>query len=452
MYREFLSFPSGFIWGTAAASYQIEGAVKEDERGKSIWDVFSHIKGNTADGESGDIACDHYHRFDEDFALMQDLGIKNYRCSMAWSRIFPQGGGEANKKGLDFYDRLFDSCLARGITPWVTLFHWDLPQALEEKGGFANRDCVERFCEYADIASMHFGDRIKNWITINEPWVYSVCGHLYGVHAPGKRDLPTALSVAHNLLLAHGKSIPVIRKNVPGAKAGIANNLAWIESATSLKNDIDAAERWDLAFNRWFMDPLFGRGYPEKMISWYGGNMPEIKSGDFEIIAENTDFLGLNYYTRRLVVNDDGDKHIKAKQVYRPHIKRGEFEEWEWFPEGLYKVLINIKEQYGNIPVYITENGTSCDDKVTDDGCVHDPDRVEFYRRHFAAAWQAIQEGCDLRGFFTWSIYDNLEWGFGFTKRFGLVYIDREDNLKRIIKDSGHFFASVTGKNGFTID
>jgi beta-glucosidase len=452
MYSEFLSFPEDFIWGTAAASYQIEGAVNEDGRGKSIWDIFSHIKENMADGETGDTACDHYHRYKEDAQLMRDLGIKNYRCSLAWPRIFPTGSKELNQKGLDFYDRLFDACLENGITPWVTLFHWDLPQALQEKGGFANRDCIERFCDYTDAVTSHFGDRIKNWMTFNEPWVYSFCGHLYAAHAPGLKDLPTALSVAHNILLAHGKSLPIIRQNVSGAKAGIVNNLSYIESATNKQEDIEAAKRRDLAFNRWFMDPLFGRGYPQEMIAWYGKNMPQIKDGDLDCMSAKMDFMGLNYYTRCLVAHNPEDSHIKAKQVYRAHIKRAEFDEWECYPEGLYRVLIQIKEQYGNIPVYITESGTSLPDKICEDGCVHDSERVEYFRRHFAAAWQAIQEGCALRGYFVWSIYDNLEWAFGYTKKFGLVYIDRERNLKRIIKDSGHFIASVYERNGFVID
>jgi beta-glucosidase len=452
MYNEFLSFPGDFAWGTASASYQIEGAVNEDGRGKSIWDVFSHIKGNTSDGESGDTACDHYHRYKEDVYLMRDLGIKNYRCSVAWSRIFPSGSTVPNQKGLDFYDRLFDACFENGITPWVTLFHWDLPQALQEKGGFAERGCIDRFCEYADTVTARFGGRIKNWITFNEPWVYSFCGHLYGVHAPGLKDLPTALSVAHNILLAHGKSLSVIRKNVPEARVGIVNNLAWVESATNRKEDIEAAVRRDMAFNRWFTDPLFGKEYPEEMVSWYGKNMPQIRDGDFDCMAGKMDFLGVNYYTRCLVSHDPEDRHIMAKQVYRPYIKRADFEEWECYPEGLYKTLVRIKEQYDNIPVYITESGTSCQDVISEDGCVHDPQRVEYYRRHFAAAWQAVQEGCDLRGYFVWTLYDNMEWGFGFTKRFGFVYIDREHDLKRIIKDSGHFIASVYGRNGFFID
>jgi beta-glucosidase len=364
----------------------------------------------------------------------------------------PAYAGEPWGGEVHFYSRLFDACLESGIIPWVTLFHWDLPAALQEKGGFANRDCVSRFCEYADTVTGFFAGRIKNWITFNEPWVYSICGHLYGVHAPGIKDLPAALSAAHHVLLAHGKSLSIIRSNVPGAKAGIVNNLAWIENAANKTEDIEAARRWDLAFNRWFMDPLFGKGYPEEMASWYGRDMPDIKTGDLSVIAGAMDFLGVNYYTRRLVTWDPEDRHIKAKQVYRPHIKRAEFEEWEWHPEGLYKILTNIKEQYGNIPVYITENGTTCADSITPDGCVHDPERVEFLRRHFAAAWQAIKEGCDVRGYFVWSLYDNFEWGFGFTKRFGIVYIDRKNNLRRIVKDSGYFIADVYANNGFLVD
>jgi beta-glucosidase len=452
MYAQFLSFPENFAWGAATASYQIEGGVNEDGRGKSIWDTFSHIPAATADGKTGDTACDHFHRYREDIELMSGLCVKNYRCSIAWPRIFPEGTGAVNQKGLDFYDRLFDACHEKGISPWVTLFHWDLPQALQDRGGFANRDCAARFCEYADTVTRHFSGRIQNWITFNEPWVYSICGHLYGVHAPGIKDISTALSVAHNILLAHGMSLPLIRKNASGARAGIVNNLAWIENATNRAEDIEAAKRWDLAFNRWFMDPLFGRGYPEEMVAWYGRKMPEVQEGDFDIMAEPVDFLGINYYTRRLVSHAPEDSHIKAKQTYRMHIKRAEFEEWEWYPEGLYKTLVNIKEQYGNIPVYITENGTSGLDAVSTDGCVHDPERVEYLRRHFAAVWQAINEGCDIRGYFVWTLYDNFEWGFGFTKRFGLVYIDHANSLKRIVKDSGHFAAAVFDRNGFTVD
>ncbi|MDR2901321.1 MAG: beta-glucosidase [Treponema sp.] len=454
MYKEEIRFPANFAWGAATASYQIEGAANEDGKGKSIRDEFSHTPGNIADGLNGDVACDHYHRCDEDINLMAMMNIKNYRMSLAWPRILPEGtkASGVNDKGLDFYDRLIDKLLAKDITPWVTLFHWDLPATLQHKGGFANRETIHAFCEYTDIATKRFGDRVKNWMTFNEPWVYSFCGHFQGVHAPGIKDLRTTLATAHNIMVAHGKSIPIIRANVPNAKAGIVNNLAWIESATHKKEDVDAARRWDLAFNKWFMDPIFGKGYPEEMVKWYGDLMPKIEADDFETMSVPTDFMGVNYYTRRLVAHDPNDSHIQAKQVYRAHIPRAEFEEWEITPESLYNVLIRIKEEYGNIPVYISENGTTCvDEKISDDGCVHDPVRVEYLRRHFAAAWQAIQEGADVRGYLLWSFCDNFEWGFGYTKRFGVVYIDYENDLRRIIKDSGHFLAEVCGKNGFSI-
>lgn len=451
MYSENLRFPEKFSWGVATASYQIEGSPDADGKGKSIWDVFSHKPGNIADGKTGDIACDHYRRYREDATLMQTLGIKNYRMSISWPRVCPDGSAKANEAGLGFYDRLIDDLLDKGITPWVTLFHWDLPAILQSGGGFANGDTVDRFVEYADIATRCFGDRVKNWMTFNEPWVYSFCGHLYGVHAPGEKDLAKALAVAHHILLAHGKSVPVIRKNVPDARVGIVNNLSWVESATKKPEDIDAARRNDLAFNKWFMDPLAGRSYPEEMVKWYGSKMPEIRNGDMETIAAKTDFLGVNYYTRRLVAHDPSDAHIQAKQVYRPCVARAEFEEWEIAPECLYLLLRDIRDSYGNIPVYISENGTSGADAVSSDGCVHDPVRVEFLRRHFAAAWQAIQEGCDVRGYFVWSLYDNFEWGFGFTKRFGVVYTDYDDRLRRIVKDSGHFLSGVCAHNAFTV-
>lgn len=452
MYSEFLGFPKDFAWGVSTAAYQIEGAPDADGKGKSVWDVFAHTPGKIGDGKTGDVACDHYHRFREDATLMQTMDVKNYRMSISWPRIFPDASGKINEKGLAFYDRLIDDLLAKNITPYVTLFHWDLPAWIQEKGGFANRETVDRYVEYADVVTKHFAGRVKNWMTFNEPWVYSFCGHLYGVHAPGEKDLATTLAVAHHILLSHGKAIPVIRKNVAGAKVGIVNNLAWIENATDKKEDIDAARRWDLAFNKWFMDPLFGRGYPEEMVKWYGPKMPEIRAGDMETIAAKADFLGVNYYTRRLVAHNPADTHIQAKQVYRPYIARAEFEEWEINPEALFLLLRDIKTHYGNIPVYISENGTSGADSVSADGCVHDPVRVEYLRRHFAAAWQAISEGCDVRGYFVWSFYDNFEWGFGFTKRFGVVYVDYEDNLRRVIKDSGHFLSGVCAHNGFRVD
>ncbi len=452
MYSEFLEFPKDFAWGVSTAAYQIEGSPDADGKGRSVWDDFSHTPGKIADGKNGDVACDHYRRYAEDATLMRTMDVRNYRMSISWPRVIPAGSGRVNGAGLAFYDRLVDDLLAKGITPYVTLFHWDLPSALQATGGFANRSTADRFVEYADAATRRLGDRVKNWMTFNEPWVFSFCGHYQGVHAPGLTDLKTTLAVAHHILLAHGKAVPVIRANVAGAKVGIVNNLAWIEPATDSAEDAAAARRWDLAYNGWFMDPVYGKGYPKEMVAHYGDLMPTVEAGDMEAMAAKTDFLGINYYTRRLVAHDPSNAHIQAKQVYRPYLQRAEFEEWENTPESLYKLLTGVRKEYGNPKIFISENGTTCLDAISADGCVHDPVRVEYLRRHFAAAWQAIREGSDVAGYFTWSFCDNFEWGFGFTKRFGVVYVDYDDGCRRIIKDSGHFLSSVCAHNGFTVD
>ncbi len=451
MYQEFLSFPDDFAWGVATASYQIEGGVNEDGRGPSIWDTYSHTPGMIGDGKNGDVAVDHYRRWPEDVALMKALGIRNYRLSLAWPRIVPAGSGRVETRGLDFYDRLVDGLLESGVEPWVTLYHWDLPQAMQDIGGWANRKVVDAFAAYADVATRRLGDRVKNWMTFNEPWVASVCGNLWGVHAPGLKDVKTTLAVAHGLLLGHGRGVAAVRANVPDGKVGIVNNLAHIESATPSEADAAAAVRWDGAFNRWYMDPVFRGSYPEDLLERFGKLAPEILPGDMESISAPTDFLGLNYYTRRLVAADPSDAFIGARQVYRPYAWRAEFEEFEDWPEALYLVLRRLRDEYGNPRVYVSENGTTTADTLGDDGCVHDPVRVDYLRRHFAAAWQARKEGVDLGGYFVWSILDNFEWGFGFAKRFGLIYVDYEDDLRRVPKDSAHFLSDVIRKKGFMV-
>jgi beta-glucosidase len=451
MYQEFLSFPDDFVWGSATASYQIEGAANEDGKGKSIWDTFAHTPGKIEDGKTGDVAVDHYHRYSEDIDLMRHLGLKHYRMSLAWPRIVPDGSGKVEPRGLDFYDRLVDALLEAGITPWVTLYHWDLPQAMQDSGGWTNRSVVDAFERYADAATARLGDRVKNWMTFNEPWVASVVGNLFGAHAPGLKDVKTTLAVAHGILLGHGRGVAAVRANVKNGKVGIVNNLAWIEPATTSEADAAAARRWDGAFNRWYMDPVFKGSYPTDMLAWFGKLAPEIKPGDMESISAPTDFFGLNYYTRRLVAADPSSSFIEAKQVYRPYAYRAEFEEFEDWPEALYLTLRRIRDEYGNPPVYVSENGTTTIDTLGDDGCVHDPVRVDYLRRHFAAAHQARKEGADVRGYFVWSLLDNFEWGFGFTKRFGIVYVDYQDGLRRVLKDSAHFYADVIRKNGFTV-
>jgi beta-glucosidase len=452
---DFLRFPEGFVWGTATAAFQIEGAWDEDGRGPSIWDRFAEAPGNIADGSNARVACDHYHRYEADFDLARDLSPQAYRFSIAWPRILASGTGPANPKGLAFYDRLVDALLARGIRPFATLYHWDLPQPLQDLGGWANRATADAFAEYADLVTRRLGDRVKDWMTHNEPWVAAFVGHLFGAHAPGLQDLRTALAAAHCILLSHGRAVPAIRANVPGARVGIVHNLEWVEPASPREEDAAAAARHDGAFNRWFLDAVFRGRYPEDMLSWYGKDAPEAAPGDLEAIAAPTDFLGVNYYTRRVMAHDPAgraDRHgfLAARQVYWPFVPRAHFEEWEIAPEGLYRSLLRVSREYRPACMYVTENGTSLPDTPSPDGAVHDPVRTRYLARHTAAVHQAIADGADVRGYFLWSLLDNFEWGFGFSKRFGIVWVDYQTQ-KRIVKDSGRWYAQASRKNGFPL-
>jgi len=454
---EFLKFPRDFVWGSVTAAYQIEGGWNEDGKGESVWDRFSSNPRNIEDGQPGTVTCDHYHRYTEDVKLMADLGLKNYRLSLSWPRILPQGTGAVNKPGLAFYDRLIDELLAKNITPWVTLFHWDLPQALQDQGGWANRKTVDAYAAYTDVVTRHFGGRVKHWMTHNEPWVHAFCGHQFGAHAPGLKDLKTTLAAAHHILLSHGRAVPIVRANVPGAQVGIVHNLEWIEPASDREEDIAAAQRHDGAFNRWFLDATQKGRYPGDLVAWYGpGLLPDIHPGDMEAMAVPTDFLGVNYYTRRLMAHDpagrgtEGRTFLAAKQIYRPFVPRGHFDEWEMQPEGLFRLLVKLRKDYGDLPIYISENGTSLPDAPGADGEVHDPIRVRYLARHTAAIHEALREGVDVRGYFVWSFMDNYEWGFGFTKRFGIVHVDYATQ-KRTVKDSGRWYAQVIRNNGFPV-
>jgi beta-glucosidase len=454
--NQMLRFPEGFLWGTATSSYQIEGAWDQDGKSESIWDRFAATPGRIADGKDARVGCDHYHRFQQDLDLARELAPGAYRFSIAWPRILPGGSGAVNPKGLAFYDRLVDAMLARGIRPFATLFHWDLPQVLQDRGGWTSRATVEAFLSYADAVTRKLGDRVKDWMTHNEPWVVAFVGHLFGAHAPGLRDLGTALATAHGILLSHGRAVPVIRANVHGARVGIVHNLEWVEPASPRAEDVAAAARHDGAFNRWFLDAVFRGSYPEDLLSWYGADAPRIEAGDLQAIAAPIDFLGVNYYTRRVMAHAPGARaagghgFLDARQVYWPFVPRAHFEEWEIAPEGLYRTLLRVAREYRPKHMYVTENGTSLPDTPGPDGAVHDPVRTRYLARHTAAVHQAIADGADVRGYFLWSLLDNFEWGFGYTKRFGIVFVDYATQ-KRVVKDSGRWYAEAARKNGFPL-
>lgn len=430
-------FPHNFIWGTATAAYQIEGAVHADGRGPSIWDTFSHTPGKVKHGHTGDIACDHYHRYPEDIALMKELGVNAYRFSVAWPRILPEGRGKVNQQGLDFYDRLVDELLQKSIIPWVTLYHWDLPQALQDQGGWANRNTVQAYLEYADVVTRHLGDRVKHWITHNEPWVAAFLGHLWGFHAPGLQDAATALQVSHHLLLSHGLAVPVLRANSLGSSVGITLNLSPIHPASPAPQDVAAARRQDGFHNRWFLDPLFGLGYPADMLEAFGPLAPQIEAGDLQKIAAPTDFLGINYYTRSVVKHDPSDSFLQTKGV-----RAGDeytFFDWEVYPDGLREIIVRVTREYRPKAIYITENGAAYPDRMDADGAVRDVERQRYLERHFAKLREAIREGAPLKGYFLWSLLDNFEWAEGYEKRFGITYVDFVTQ-KRTLKHSGRWY------------
>ncbi|MCL6432125.1 MAG: beta-glucosidase [Anaerolineae bacterium] len=439
-------FPNGFVWGAATASYQIEGAANEDGRGESIWDRFSHTPGNVLNGDTGDVADDHYHRWPQDIALMQSLGLKAYRFSIAWPRIIPDGIGAVNAAGLDFYDRLVDGLLAAGIEPFVTLYHWDLPQALQDRGGWPNRDSVAWFADYVAVVSRRLSDRVRYWITHNEPWVVAFAGHLMGVHAPGIRDPKAALQAAHHLLLSHGQAVSILRRNGNGAtRVGITLNLNWVDPASDQPADIEAARRQDGYVNRLFLDPVFKGSYPSDFMELCGDLAPRIEEGDLQQISAPIDFLGVNYYSRSVVADDPNIPILRARAVLPPEAEYTEMG-WEVYPEGLYRLLRRLHEDYAPAAIYITENGAAFADRV-EDGRVHDERRVAYLREHFVAAWRAIQQGVPLRGYFVWSLLDNFEWAYGYSKRFGIVYVDYATQ-ERILKDSALFYRDVIAANG----
>lgn len=448
-----LSFPDGFLWGAATAAYQIEGSVQADGRGQSIWDVFSSHRGSVRNGETGKIACDHYQRHAEDVALMSELGLRAYRFSIAWPRIQPSGSGQPNAAGLDFYDRLVDDLLSAGIHPIPTLYHWDLPQALEEAGGWQARDTASRFEAYAAIIASSFADRIDTFVTVNEPWVASHLGYGFGIHAPGLRRADAALSASHHMLLAHGLALRTIRAIVPGARVGAALNLTDVVPASAAPRDVEAAERLDGDRNRLFLEPLLTGRYPADMVAWFGSAMFPIEDGDTKLISAAQDFLGVNYYTREHVrARRDDDPAEPHPQVGAaslvpdgvPQTAMG----WGVEPDGLRNVLLGLTDRYPRLPaLLITENGAAFDDRVEEDGSIDDVQRIDYIDRHLRATRSAIDAGANVMGYLCWSLLDNFEWTAGYGPRFGLVRVDYETQI-RTPKRSARWYAQVIAANG----
>jgi len=448
------TFPDDFVWGAATSAYQIEGAWDEDGKGESIWDHFCHTTGNIEDGDTGDVACDHYHRWPEDIALMKELGLKAYRFSVSWPRILPAGRGKVNQAGLDFYRRLVDGLLEAGIEPFLTLYHWDLPKGLQDEGGWAARSTAEAFVEYADVLSSHLGDRVKHWITHNEPFSVAFLGHQIGEHAPGLKDTPTSLNVIHHLLLSHGWAVPVLRRNSPGAEVGITLVCIPIVLASSSAAYLQIGRKLDGQFNRWYLDPLYGRHYPADQVAEHiaDGNLPAeglvfVKPGDMDAIAAQTDFLGVNYYTT-IVLRDE----VVPESEYQPPVSPVPEVEctdmgWPINPDGLYQLLNRLHFEYQPGKLYITENGASYSDGPDRDGRIRDQRRLNYLRQHFAAAHRAIKCGVPLAGYFVWSLIDNFEWNKGYVQRFGLIWVDYETQ-QRIPKDSALWYKQVIADNG----
>ena len=427
--------PEGFVWGVAGSAYQVEGAVAEDGRGESIWDRFSATPGRIVNGDTGVVACDSYHRFGDDVQLMHELGIGAYRFSISWPRILPAGRGDVNPAGLDFYDRMVDRLLADGIEPYVTLYHWDLPQALEDRGGWPSRDTVEAFVEFTEVVVSRLGDRVTNWITQNEPWVVSWLGYGLGVHAPGRTSDADALAAAHHVLLAHGRAAKVLRREAPGAQIGVTVDLYPVYPLTDSDADIAAARLMDGSRNRWFLEPLLGLGYPSDMLGHYERNLPQIEDGDMRTIAAPLDFLGVNYYSRAVV--RAGEDPAVPVAVDLDGVERTDMG-WEVYPHGLTDLLVRLHRDYELPGVYITENGAAYPD-ARNNGTVADPRRISYLERHVASLTDAISAGVPVRGYFLWSLLDNFEWAFGYSKRFGIVYVDFE-TLERVPKDSFRWY------------
>ncbi len=445
-----IEFPAQFLWGSATSAYQVEGSPLADGAGPSIWQRFCHTPNMVRDGDTGDVACDHYRRYREDVALMSGLGLNAYRFSVAWSRVVPAGRGAVNKAGLDFYERLVDALLKHGIEPMVTLFHWDLPAALDDRGGWLNPDIADWFADYATIVFRRLDDRVKLWATLNEPWVVTDGGYLHGALAPGHRNRFEAPIATHQLLRAHGSAVQAYRA-AGRHKIGVVVNLEPKYSASDAAADRAATVRADAYMNRQFLDPMLLGRYPDELAEIFGEAWPHWPAADLELIKQPIDFVGINYYTRNVTRFDPGAWPLRAGPVRQ---KRATYTEtgWEVFPQGLTDMLVSVKQRYGNPPLYITENGAAFFDPPTAEGDrIDDPLRVDYLRKHVAAMHAAIQAGVDVRGYFAWSLLDNFEWSLGYSKRFGIVHVDFETQ-KRTPKNSAHLYSKIIASNGAVLN
>ncbi|MEA3413306.1 MAG: GH1 family beta-glucosidase [Pseudomonadota bacterium] len=439
-------FPRDFVWGAATSAYQIEGSPLADGAGESIWHRFSHTPGRVVNGETGDVACDHYRRMDADVALMAELGLRAYRFSVAWGRVMPEGAGPVNRAGLGFYDRLVDRLLEHGIEPFLTLYHWDLPAALDDRGGWLNRNIAGWFADYAGVMFRALDDRVGHWITLNEPWVVVDAGYVNGVHAPGHADPREAPVAAHNLLRAHGEAVARYRET-GRHRIGIAVNLEPKYPASDSLADREAASRSHAYMNRQFLDPLFRGRYPKALERIYGDAWCEPGSDEMALICGPIDFLGVNYYTRSVVREGTEPPFLAAvvPQTGAPHTEM----DWEVYPQGLSDTLTWLSDHYDAPPIYVTENGAACPDPADAEGRVEDTDRIAYFREHLKSVLDARSRGVDVRGYFAWSLFDNFEWSFGYDKRFGLVRVDFSDPVRpRTPKASAGFYTRVIDSRG----
>jgi len=430
-----------FVWGAATSAYQIEGAVDEDGRTPSIWDKFCRVPGAIDNGDTGDVACDHYHRWRQDIGLMRDLNLEAYRFSIAWPRVMPEGTRNVNSAGLDFYDKLVDGLLEAGIRPYATLYHWDLPQALQDRGGWPSRDTAFAFAEFASVIAARLGDRVGDWFTVNEPLCSAWIGHLEGKMAPGIKDIDQAVPAAHHLLLGHGLAASALRNIASGpVRVGAVLNLSPCEPASQDERDVAAARRADGHTNRWWLDPLHGRGYPADMIEVYGVE-PPIRPGDLETIATPMDHFGLNYYFRQVVEDEPDGPAPRARMISVPDWTMTAMG-WEVYADGLQQLLERVHEEYQVPRIYVTENGSAWPDEIEPDGQVQDKERIEYLEQHLDACARAARTGSPLAGYFAWSLLDNFEWAYGYAKRFGLVHVDYPTQ-RRTIKASGYRYSDI---------